>query len=235
MAYTIGASHGPFSGSGNFVISKPVGIRTVLSDIPAHVGWDGGSPGRYFKVGRFTLGTIHGFKFSHGLEYQQQLLYPIEPVWELLAYDLPSGASCLFEELVGVPDLSLKQPWDRTPLTVVLGGALGFPGGTASTTSFSYTVPTGRRLLVTGARVRFVRTAAATTVGTTYGYIQFAGSNAILAYSTSNLVGVTMEDSLPGGGHILNAGQVINGVYLSTDVVGFWVGNVSLTGYLFDA
>jgi hypothetical protein len=235
MAYTIGTSHGPFSGIGSFVIAKPVGIRTVVTGIPSYTGHDASIPPRFFRLGRYTLGNIHGFQNSVPIEYEQQVAYPIAPDWELLAYDIRDGASCTFYELVAVPDLTAKQPWDRAPLAVAAGGPLSISGSTSDTTCFSYVVPAGRKLALVSARVRLLRLSAAGPLGATQAYMSAAGANVLFSYSSINTIGTILEDALQGGPLMLSTGQIVRGGYSSTDTGGSWNGTFVFSGFLFDA
>jgi len=235
LAYTIGASHGPFTGNGSFTIAKPNGIRSILSGIPSHTGHDGAVPRRYFRLGRMSLGNPHGFQFSHGLEYVQQLLYPIAPVWEILAYDIKDGASCTFYELVDVPDLTTKQPWDRTPQTQVTSTPFGTSGTLAETVAFTYTVPTGRRLMVSYASAQLIRITAATTTSYSQAKISMGGALVIECILRDPALGKREESILGGGPVYLGPGQTVIGTYASQDVGGSIFGWVGFIGMLFDA
>lgn len=234
MAYTIGASHGPFSGSGSFVVAKPSGIRTVVTGIPSFTGHDGSSPRRYFKLGRFTMGNSDGFQFSHGLEYAQQLLYPMPPVWELLAYDIKDGASCLFQELIDVPDLSLKQPWDRTPVPVFQGSVIQAVASVSTTILWTYTVPVGRKLYVSSARVIVRNDLTHSAMG--YAYVQIAvdGTPLAAAMISDLAAGASFRDELAGGPLILNAFQVVSASWAASFTGGECSVSANLAGFVFD-
>lgn len=216
-------------------MAKPNGIRSIVTGIPPWAGHDGNTPRRYFKLGRFTMGNSHGFQFSHGLEYAQQLLYPMPPVWEILAYDVKDGASCTFYELVDVPDLTLKQPWDRTPLVVGGGGPASISGTSGPTTIFTYTVPVGRRLHLSSARVRMLRSSVSTTLGVLHATIVAGGVYACYAYGGANTVGFLLADEMAGGPIIVNPTQSVFGQLQCTDTGGGWQGEVMFNGFLFDA
>ena len=235
MSYTIGASHGPFSGNGSFVISKPAGIRTVLTGIPGWTAHDTSLPPRFFRIGRFTLGNTHGFQNSVPIEYEQQVIYPLPPDWELLAYDIRNGASCTFYELVAVPDLSLKQPWDRTPLPMFLDARPVATGATADTVAWTYTVPVGRRLLMAKLRCAVIRHAAATTVFESFAYIRVNSVLVTYAVLRGNVVGQEANDDLNSGPLVLNAGQTIDAHYCANVTGGTVSFNLLASGTLFDA
>jgi hypothetical protein len=235
MAYTIGTSHGPFTGTGNFVIAKPAGIRTVVTGIPFYTGRDGSSPVRYFRLGRYTLGNADGFQNSVPIEYAQQVAYPLAPDWELLAYDIRDGASCLFQELLAVPDLTARSPWDRTPTQLIQGGQASQAGAVGTTTMFTYTVPAGRRtyLPIFGCTIR--RSIAATTPGTPIATLRVNGSAVIIAQLFSNVVGAESARTADGGPVLLSPGATVSGEYSSTDVGGAVLFDIRISGFLFDA
>jgi len=235
LAYTIGASHGPFTGNGSFTIAKPNGIRSILSGIPSHTGHDGSIPRRYFKLGRMSLGNPHGFQFSHGLEYVEQLLYPVAPVWEILAYDIKDGASCTFYELIDVPDLTLKQPWDRTPLGVGSNFNVDLTALIAETTGLTYTVPTGRKLHVSNAELWVTSSVAQAAATRVYVILSMSGVRASTLWIYGPAPGQRYTSFLPAGGHILNAGQVLSVVYAATAALATLSLGAAFSGYLFDA
>ena len=235
MAYTIGTSHGPFSGAGNFTIAKPAGIRTVATGISIFTGHDGATPRRYFRLGRFTLGNTDGFSRSWGLEYAQQLVYPLPPVWELLSYDIKDGASCLFQELVEAADLTQKQPWDRAPLPIRLTGATDPTAGGSTTTIWTYTVPTGRRLFVERSSIRIFHYTAPTTVGAVYGNILLDAVNVLTCELRIGTVGVQEHENQGAGPLLLNAGQVLSSTALNQDTGGGARVQIAASGFIFDA
>jgi hypothetical protein len=235
LAYTIGTAHGPFTGTGSFAIAKPVGIRSILTNIPARAGHDEALPHRYFRLGRFSLGNIHGFENSREMEYAQQLVYPILPVWELLAYDIRDGASGTFYELVDVPDLTLKAPWDRTPLTWKQSARVGLAGGSATTTNWTYTVPTGRRLWLAHAHIELQRQTADTTLASSQAWIDINATPILQITVLSNTVGFSQRDELNAGHTILSFGDVIAARTQNGDTGGSLVAALAATGFLFDA
>lgn len=217
------------------MIAKPAGIRTVVTGIPSYTGHDASTPTRFFRLGRFTLGNPHGFYPSYGLELAQQVLYPIPPVWELLAYDIRNGASCLFQELVDVPSLTGLQPWDRTPLAVgaLVPGVVN--GATAETASFTYTVPAGRRLLISRITCQVSRLTVATTLVEVSAYLKLDGNFFAYCALTSNVPGASISDVGGHGWPMLNAGQILVGYRRNDDTGGTARVSVGFSGFLFDA
>ena len=182
-----------------------------------------------------SLGNVHGFQFSHGLEYVQQLLYPIAPVWDILAYDIKDGASCTFYELVDVPDLTLKQPWDRTPLPVGGSFSVTANAAVAETTGLTYTVPTGRRLWL-GQGELWVSPAVAQPAGARiYLYLRVASVRFSQLFVYTALPSQRYSANLPPGGLVVNPSQVIDILYAVSAANNSVDIGASFGGYLFDA
>jgi hypothetical protein len=210
-------------------------MRTVVTGIPFYTGHDGSTPTRYFRLGRFTLGNTDGFNPSYGLEYAQQLVYPIPATWELLAYDIRDGASCLFQELVDVPSNKAMHPVDRVPLPVFNSVGAYHNGGSALATLWTYTVPTARLLWLTSFRLQIQRLVVYTGGGGVVAQGYLNGVRIVESLYFGNTVGQTISDELVGTPLLLKSGDVIRADAQNTDVAGTCRITASFAGFLFDS
>lgn len=248
MVLTLGAQH-VCTGTGSVAIARPLGLRAVLTGIPASAAAEPGTPLIYHQfrdvgigardrgLGRISLGvTSLGYMEALDLVVTPQLVYPLADEFNLLAWSIVPGVTATIDEIVRPAVLnSALEPWDRNPQPIAVGGGIYVPGPIALTTTYTYTVPTGKRLFLSSARARLTRLSAATSVVVAEAIITVGAVSLVLVYAQSNIVGAIAEDGMQGGPLIVPAGTVLNTQVRSTDTGGAWAGHILFNDFLFDA
>jgi len=112
--------------------------------------------------------------------------------------------------------LARPEYYDRNPISRVLSGYYAAQSPHAFTERWSYTVPAGRKALVSELQLYFYRRTAATTVGLVYAYIQvnFVSGGGWVAVLVQEMVTNNVGDkdhAEVGLLLFLSAGDVIRG------------------------
>lgn len=248
MALVLGASH-VCTGTGSVAISRPLGLRAVLTGIPSSAAAEPGTPLIYHQfrdvgigqrdrsLGRISLGVSSlGFAAAVDLVNTPQLVYPLADEFDLLGWTLKPGVTATIDEIVrpAVANSAL-QPWDRAPgqFRQFANTAPGAPSTIA--TAWTYTVPAGRRLMLSQASVEALRTIAATTVVQAVGSITVAGSSVVSTTIQTNVVGERIINQLSAGPLFAGPGEVITATSFNSDTNGQVVFWLRASGVLFDA
>jgi hypothetical protein len=161
VTYAIGPRH-TLVGSGQVGLASPIGLKLQVPAVPISVDERFGHPMQIYGAGFLTLGNADGWFEVLPLRHQAQLELGFDPQPTLLGYDLVDGVTLVADELVAVPPaVTLSEVWQRNPAPT--GGVwVGWnPAGSPTTTMGVVTVPAGRRLMLTSARVQLVRLGAA--------------------------------------------------------------------------
>jgi hypothetical protein len=234
MTYTLGTAHS-LSGSGSVAVSSPVGLKVALASVPAFVTQRQGTPLEYSGLGWLALGNPEGYLARQVLHHTAQLVYPIADGMTLLGYSLLSGTTATVTELVDVPGKPVDLV-DRNGALYSTSVQANDVGVVAQVSSLTYTVPTGRWLLLQEARMRARRTGVATSqvVNVPRQTLAIAGIVALTIDLPGNLVNDVLVTELPGPVY-LPAGTVIDWSHNNPDTGGTINHRVSLLGLLFDA
>jgi hypothetical protein len=234
VTLTLGAHH-HCTGPALFTISTPIGLVVSLSTIPNYVPADVFNPTEYHGLGRLNVGNSLGYLPHVSLVTPVQLVYPLPDELTLLRVGPVNGLTVDIDEIVRPAVLtSTKMPWDRS-LSAVTQQADTVTTGTQAGTIWTYTVPTGKKLWVSGGQVRMIRLGAATA--SSVNTCDITRNNLIVAQvrSYDNVVHQTLDDALEADGMVLNAAEVLAAHYAINDTGGNWLATAWLHGYTFDA
>ena len=235
MTLTLGAHHHA-TGPALFTISTPIGLVVTLSTIPNYVPADVYNPTEYHGLGRLNVGNSLGYLPHVSLVTPLQLVYPLPDELTLLRVGPVQGLTVDIDEIVRPAVLtSSKMPWDRTPTLIVLGANVASSPGGSVVTHWTYTVPTGKKLLITKAKVAAVRWTAATTLSYFASNIAVGGAQIAFAFGISNVIGTEIHDDQEGGTLTLQAGSVLTGQSQDTSTGGSYNVSHIVNGTLFDA
>lgn len=234
MATTDGAVH-QVAGTGTVAVSSPAGLRWHITSIPSYLGTRPTSPRRYVGLGSFALGDASSFGYHVPLELADQLVLPIADGVVRVSFDLVTGAAATLTELVAVPDRTKLQVFDRNPLTIATADLAWNPANTAQATLGTYTVPAGRRLMLTSARVRHVRVGAppAASVNAASGWVQADNVGIIVRAWAGYLVNLSGDEFQ--GELYLPAGTILRTQYANTETGSGFYTTLAYAGVLFDA
>jgi hypothetical protein len=234
MAYTDGAVH-QLAGTGVVSIAAPIGVRWHVTARPSYLGSRPGQPLSIEGMGRFAFGDASSFGNDVQLTHVDQLVYPLVGGVTRMGYTLENGVAATLTELVQVPDRSALAVYDRNPVPVGQASLAWNPANTAQAAAFVYTVPAGRRLMLTSASVQHLRVGAtpAATLATAFGCIEIAGTW-LLVSCWLGFQAATAQANAPGPLY-LPAGTLIRGMYYNTETSGGVYTTLSYAGTLFDA
>jgi hypothetical protein len=210
-------------------------LQVLFTNVPQIVGSDPGDVPVLHRAGRLQLGNADGFLPPVQLTSVATLLYPLPDALTLLSWTLAPGAVAVATELVSSSVASLKQPWDRNATPFGYASTPFVFGGTGLVTTWSFTVPAGRLLYVSSARVSIRRTAAASAVGIDTAQISSGFGYLASAALYSNVIGDSQSDQLQGAPLIIPAGFVVSGGYNNSDTGGQIGFEIAMTGFTFDA
>ena len=235
MTLTLGAHHS-CSVPTLFTTSQPVGLVLTLGSIPNYIPRDVGTPVEYHRIGRINLGNALGYKFHIPLTNTPQLIYPLEPEYTLLQVNQHAGITVGIDEIASSTSLMPKpQYFDRNPTSIQVNQFSVVSGAAAETVMWTYTVPTGRKLMLAHYEVRVVRAATSTAFGNmqAYGYVNTV--QMLNAIDVENVVGRIVTDSLNAGALLLQAGEYVRASYFSGDTGGTHYVRVMALGTEFDS
>jgi hypothetical protein len=224
------------TGSAQVAIAAPAGLSVALTGIPSFVGRAGGHPQLLYRVGRLAVGTALGWLAPVDLVATPQLVYPLPPLLDLLGVDLLAGVTATIDEVLApAAAAAVVMPWDRNPttLTQVFGGYVN--GGNSLLSGGSYTVPAGRKLLIGSLFASVTRTALATTLNNTQGYIRRGALTLAYLIDWQNVVGNHVDYDSGVGDLVLLPGEVFSMEMNSQDAGGTHYATASISGILFDA
>jgi hypothetical protein len=234
MAYTDGAVH-QLAGTGVVTIAAPIGVRWHVSTRPTWLGSRPGQPLSIEGMGRFAFGDASSFGNDVQLTHVDQLVYPLVGGVTRMGYTLENGVAATLTELVEVPSATSKAPYDRNPQPAGQETTSWNPANTAQQTAWTFTVPAGRKLLLTRARVLHTRVAnaPAASLNTGQGFIQIDGASPIVYAFFGYLVNTSRDDL--SGALYLPAGSVLRGFYSNSETTGGVYTQLGWAGTLFDA
>jgi hypothetical protein len=217
-------------------IATPVGLVVTSSSIPNYVPRGTGTPTEWHSLGRINLGNALGYFERIRIQLSPQVIYPIPDEMTLLSTNQAAGVTYGIDEIVSSASLPTRlEPWDRTPTQVSSQSTAQYAGGTGQTQTWTYTVPTGKKLWLARAAAHVARDTAATTVGMAGALIFADGRNLCQAVLRSNVLGAQDRDELNGGPFILSAGQAIAGYATVSDTGGLVTITLTMAGFTFDA
>jgi hypothetical protein len=202
--------------------------------VPAYVSATFTHPRELYELGQLVLGNADGYLPAMRLHHEAQLFYPVADGMTVLGYDLVSGMTATVTELVG--GNALKQPIDRGATALLSSTQFNGTGPTLSANLYTYTVPTGKWLLLEYAKIRMRRTVVATTQGANSPLLALAisgGTQAVINLP-GNLFGDERE-SIIASPIYLPAGTVVSSDYTNGDTGGTVNYRVSIAGLVFDA
>jgi hypothetical protein len=232
VTLTLGATH-VVSVPTVFSISQPIGLSTHLTNVPNYVPHQSGSPSEYHGIGRLNLGNSLGYQLQLPLGLLNQLFYPLPDELTLCSVNMAAGITVTVDEIVrpaAVPVLNM--PWDRTPLPMAQNSVQA-PAGGGTGSFWSYTVPTGRRLVLASLQVYANRINVAAPVGQCYVQVTRGGTVILQLLSQANTVGLLEHEEMGMGGLVLNPGEVLAATWNNGDTGGQrWVAALA-TGYTF--
>ncbi|HZM54126.1 MAG TPA: hypothetical protein VFC03_03780 [Acidimicrobiales bacterium] len=235
MTLTLGATH-VVSVPTVFTIDTPIGLSVHLANIPNYVPRDVGSPVERHGLGRLNLGNSLGYSQHIPLVTSPQLIYPLQPEYTLCSVNMVQGATVTVDEIASSSSWPMKaMPWDRNPTAWQQQGVQTFAGSVADTLGWSYTVPAGRKLMLTHLECRTLRSALATTLNTTYSYANINGSMVLNAIEQVNTLGTVVVDAMQSSPQYILPGGLITWRYLSLDVGGTHNVYGFAAGFIFDA
>ena len=192
-------------------------------------------PTNYYHLGEFRLGSGGFFYPTIPLDATAQLIAVPAGV-DTLGYVMRNTQTVTVLEVPG-PTVAnaTKQPWDRFVALVVQSSNVYVPPNTASTNTWSYTVPASQILRVTHLRVEATANGALSQGVTALCQISIGGNPALIA----SLVGATTylvdEENMSSGPLDLPAGTVIAARYLNQDTARSVQCEARLIGYTFAA
>jgi hypothetical protein len=178
---------------------------------------------------------LEGFWNSHAVEFLQQVIYPLPDQCDIVAYDIVAGAHLTIVELVGAVTPLSVEPWDRNPTPFNQLAFANPTGGGGVVTMWSYTVPTGRRLLLSSARAQMIRRIAATTPNYTAAWIELNGSYFVWLQTSHQTIGSQHTAEMQAGPVVLSAGHTLVAKYVIDETGGSLFTSIAAAGTLFDA
>jgi hypothetical protein len=236
MGYSLGAVHGPLSGSGLLTIDKPIGLKLTVGSFPAGQSHTSGTPFQYFGAGRVTPGNADGWHRAISIRHDAQLVLPLAADFTKLGYDLVGAETLTVQELVAaVPPNTSLQPVDRGLLVWTQYAVASQGGGTASAVLWTYTVPAGRILAVERAAILGMRSAAATAAGIAQATVTVNGIPIADVANLGNTIGEVVRDSFEAGPLYLPAGNVISASASNPDTAGARLWWLFASGQTFNA
>jgi hypothetical protein len=167
------------------------------------------------------------FSFPEPGPFTDQIRYHLEPGIVGSLYVNGSAVPTLIQQL---------QPIDRNATLYVSSTQSNDTGPVTSATLATYTVPTGKWLLLEYARIRLRRTVVATsqTTGTPRLTLSINNVPMIVLDLTENVVGEVVSDDIKSPLY-LPAATVVESLHQNPDTGGSVNHRVSLVGMLFDA
>lgn len=235
MPYTIGTVR-HVQGNGTFDTVNLAGLQVLVTNVPAAASVQVGNPPRYRGLGHISVGNTDGWGSPISIAHIPQLIYPIPDVAIRVGYSLAPGVLADITTLLGVSSsVASGDPWDRGAAIWTQNAAVGTSGGQGQAQAWTYTVPTGRKLMVMSASAALVRTNAAT--GTSAGcFAQLLRNELPVVESRMNLGAAGLVDrSVLGAQLVLLAGEVFRAVYGNYDTGGTVTATLLASGLLFNA
>ena len=230
MPYTLGTVH-HLVGSGIVAVAAPLGLLARVTAAPARLSERFTTPATIFGLGVIRPGTADGWFVSTPLEAAETIAYPIADGATRVGFALGDGVSVDLVELVGTRP---RDVLDRNPAPAVRSSLSWNPAGQPATSPWTYTVPAGRRLILTSARVSLLRLSALGNPGSGSGrgWFDLAGVSAFVDLYLSNAT-YWAESAMQGQMIIGPGGQIVANYSNSESSGGYYVEH-SISGTLVD-
>lgn len=243
---------GGLTGDGVSMLAAARFVPTVgveVTTVPGGVAvMNAGAPRRLMKVGWVALeraGSDTGWPTSVFADQarwisfeREQMSYGSPGVFaDRVRYHLEPGvvASLYVNESAAAAAVSSSAaPWDRNPSSF-LQQAGASPTGPATSTLWTYTVPTGRKLLVSHASLQLVRSAVASAPSFVLLGLRRNNDKIEILESYSNVLGYHDRAQIAPGDLVLLAGETLSAVLQNGDTGGVWEAWAFATGLTFDA
>ena len=132
------------------------------------------------------------------------------------------------------PGGARPDPWDRNPVSATQSYSGATVAPHSSTVRWTYTVPTGRKALVSAFHISVRRAAAATTASTATAFLMLNGTNVFHVTLVNNTVDATQRLELSAALY-LTAGDELRAVTLDSSTGGYIDYNVVAVVTEFDA
>lgn len=235
MPYTIGTVR-HVSGNGTFDTVNLAGLQVLVTNVPAAASVQVGNPPRYRGLGHISIGNTDGWGSPISIAHIPQLIYPIPDVAIRVGYSLAPGVLADLTTLLGVSSsVALADPWDRGGVAWSLNAITAMAGGIGQAQAWTYTVPTGRKLMVSQASAALQRTVAATSTSAGV-YAQLLRNEYPIIESRMSMGAVgTTDRHVLGAAMVLQAGEVLRAIYGNYDTAGNVTSTLLASGLLFNA
>jgi hypothetical protein len=235
VPYTIGTVR-HVSGSGTFDTANLAGLQVLVTNVPATAGVQVGNPPRYHGLGHVALGNSDGWGSPISIAHIPHLINPIPDVAYRVGYSFQAGVLADITTLLGVtPTVASADPWDRSASSWVLQAVTAMAGGIGQAQAWTYTVPTGRKLMLSQASAALQRTVAATSTSA-YVYAQLLRNESPIVEARMVLGAVgTTDRHVLGAPLVLLPGEVLRAIYGNYDTGGNVISTLLASGLTFNA
>jgi len=211
------------------------GLHVHLTRYPFTYKNGQANPTNLYDVGLLRVGNAYGFREVRPLD-GLDMWVPVDSDTTRLGYSVFSNGEISVEEVAAAPVVpTLTEVWQRNPAA---WGTLAYREGSTAvgdTVGATYTVPAGRRLMLSGVEL-YVSVRDAAPASSRFVVEAYIGSARIGQLQTFR-VGAGSFDSIQciGASIFLAAGDVFTMHYSTTASSGFFVTAGVAHGTLFDA
>jgi hypothetical protein len=103
FGYVSGASHGPFTGSGDFAVADILGLAVSFSSLPPPTDTAPADPSTFHSIGKVTVGTAAGWERSYMPTHSPYLILPVSGAITKVGYGFRDGVTATITELLREP------------------------------------------------------------------------------------------------------------------------------------
>jgi hypothetical protein len=208
VPYTLGSTNTGLTGTGQLAVANLVGVRAIVTAVPARIGSRPGTPQDRFGLGHVTPGDANGWDSNLPLQHVEHLFYPLRDGISVLGYSLVPGVTVTLQLLTGELAAARRLPIDRNPVVWSAAPAYTAPAGSGETVMYTYTVPAGRTLMVQHAQLIAAMAGAPTSPTYLFTIITVNGTSLLTAYTNYAVFGQPVQ-SLLGAEMAIPAGNVL--------------------------
>jgi hypothetical protein len=233
VPFDLGAEHGGLSGSGSFAVSAPRGLLLETSALPTTASARFSVPWKYSDIGLLTWSSPFGVAGWTPLEFESQVVRLADDEVSSVGYQLAPGVILTVTELETTP--APPAPWDRAAQAVSQLYTNDLAAPQSETITWTYTVPSGKKLWLSSASVAVQLATVQSNVGMWRAWIERDSSRLVFANMGVNVVGAWTREDLSSGPVIMGAGSVLQGRISASGSGGRAVFTVAMAGFIFDA
>jgi hypothetical protein len=232
VSYTLGPEHAALTGSGSLSVSTPRGLLLETTALPQTVSARFSVPWKYSDIGLLTWSSPLGVAGWTPLEFESQVVRLVDDEVTSVGYQLAPGVTLSVTELETPP--AVLAPWDRAAQAVSALYTNDLVAPVSETITWTYTVPTGKKLWLASASSAVQLTTVQSNVGMWRAWIERDSSRLVFANLGTNVAGSWSREDLSSGPVIMSAGSVLQGRISASGSGGKAVFTLAMAGFIFD-